>query len=188
MTNWVIRTRRRLQGRAARSLRSSLRPAAVLLPILVGDVPEKLLLTRRSDKLRRQPGDIAFPGGAVDPGDPTALHAALRESCEEVGLLPEHVNVLGQMDERATVTGFRITPFVGTVDGPYPFRTNHEVDVLIEVPIETLRDPDILEVENRRMPDGSMRDVYHYHFEGHDIWGITGQLIKDFLDLIRVEH
>ncbi len=81
MTNWVIRTRRRLQGRAARSLRSSLRPAAVLLPILVGDVPEKLLLTRRSDKLRRQPGDIAFPGGAVDPGDPTALHAALRESC-----------------------------------------------------------------------------------------------------------
>ena len=184
MTDLVLRTRRRLEGRAAKSLRSSLRHAAVLLPILVGDAPEKLLLTRRSDKLRRQPGDIAFPGGAVDPEDPTALHAALRESREEVGLLTEHVNVLGQMDERATVTGFRITPFVGAVDGPYPFRTNHEVDVLIEVPIETLRDPDILEVENRRMPDGSMSDVYHYHFEGHDIWGITGQLIKDFLDLI----
>ncbi len=184
MTDLVIRTRRRLEGRIATSLRSSLRPAAVLLPILVGDVPEKLLLTRRSDKLRRQPGDIAFPGGAVDPEDPTALHAALRESREEVGLLTEHVKVLGQMDERATVTGFRITPFVGAVDGPYPFRTNHEVDALIEVPIETLRDPDILEVENRRMPDGSMRDVYHYHFEGHDIWGITGQLIKEFLDLM----
>ena len=99
--------------------------------------------------------------------------------------------MLGQMDERATVTGFRITPFVGTVDGPYPFRTNHEVDVLIEVPIETLRDPDILEVENRRMSDGSMGDVYHYHFEGPTSGGsrgITGQLIKDFLDLIRVEH
>ncbi len=184
MTNLVLRTRRRLEGRAAKSLRSSLRHAAVLLPILVGDAPEKFLLTKRSDKLRRQPGDIAFPGGAVEPDDPTPLHAALRESREEVGLLNEHVTVLGQMDERATVTGFRITPFVGAVDGPYPFRTNHEVDVLIEVPIETLRDPDILEVENRRMPDGSMRDVYHYHFEGHDIWGITGQLIKDFLDLI----
>ena len=185
MTNFVTHMQTRLEERAAKRLRSSLRPAAVLLPILVGDVPEMLLLTKRSNALRRQPGDIAFPGGAVDPEDATALHTALRESREEVGLRTEDVTVLGQMDERTTVTGFRITPFVGAVQSPYPFRTNHEVDLLIEVPIETLRDPDILEVENRRMPDGSLRDVYHYHFEGHDIWGITGQLIRDFLDLIH---
>ena len=68
---------------------------------------------------------------------------------------------------------------------PYPFRTNHEVDALLEVPIDALTAPDALEVEQRRLPDGSFVAVYHYHFEGHDIWGITGQLIKEFLELIE---
>ncbi len=146
---------------------------------------ERLLLTRRSQALRRQPGDIAFPGGAVDAEDSSPLATALRESYEEVGLVSDDVTVLGQMDERGTVTGFRISPFVATVEGPYPFRTNHEVEAFFEVPIDALRDPGVLEVEPRRLPDGSIRDVYHYHFEGHDIWGITGQLIKEFLDLIE---
>ena len=160
------------------------------MPILIGpeEEGERLLLTRRSQSLRRQPGDIAFPGGAVDPDDDSPLAAALRESHEEVGLASRDVTVLGQMDERGTVTGFRITPFVAAVaraGGPYPFRTNHEVEKLIEVRIEALSSPDILEVEQRRLPDGTVRAVYHYHYQGHDIWGITGQLIKEFLDLIR---
>ncbi|GMR22634.1 MAG: hypothetical protein BMS9Abin37_0997 [Acidobacteriota bacterium] len=146
---------------------------------------ESLLLTRRSQSLRRQPGDIAFPGGGVDPDDLSPLATALRESHEEVGLSSDDVTVLGQMDERGTVTGFCITPFVASVAGPYPFRANHEVDALVEVPIDALMVPDILEVENRRLPDGSFLSVYHYHFDGHDIWGITGQLIKDFLELIE---
>lgn len=157
------------------------------MPIVVHPGPhgESLLLTRRSQSLRRQPGDIAFPGGTVDPADPSPLATALRESHEEVGLSSDDVTVLGQMDERGTVTGFRITPFVASVAGPYPFRTNDEVDALIEVPIAALKSPDILEVENRHLPDGSRVTVYHYHYQEHDIWGITGRLIKEFLELIR---
>jgi len=182
----VEQVRRRLAARVPRRGPSGLRAAAVLMPIVVNPGPrgESLLLTRRSQSLRRQPGDIAFPGGRVDPADPSPLATALRESHEEVGLSSADVTVLGQMDERGTVTGFCITPFVASVAGPYPFRTNDEVDALIEVPIAALKAPDILEVENRRLPDGSFLSVYHYHFEGHDIWGITGQLIREFLELI----
>ena len=121
----------------------------------------------------------------MDPEDSSPLAAALRESREEVGLAPEHVDVVGQLDERGTVTGFRITPVVGVVPAPYPFRPNDEVAALLEVPIEALRAPGVLRVEKRRLPDGSLRDVYHYDFEGNDIWGITGQLIKEFLELIE---
>lgn len=156
------------------------------MPILVNPEPETetLLLTRRSASLRRQPGDIAFPGGSVEPDDESPLAAALRESHEEVGLAPDDVTVLGQMDERGTVNGFCITPFVATVSGSYPFRANHEVDALLEVPIEALTRPDVFDVEKRALPNGQIIDVYHYHFEDHDIWGITGRLIKEFLELI----
>jgi 8-oxo-dGTP pyrophosphatase MutT (NUDIX family) len=182
----VEQVRRRLAARTPGRGPSELRAAAVLIPILLkGDAEsESLLLTQRSRTLRRQPGDIAFPGGAVDSDDATPLATALRESHEEVGLSPDAVTLVGQMDERGTVTGFRITPFVATIDASYPFRTNEEVESLIEVPIASLKDPTILEVETRRFPDGSMRSVYHYHYDGHDIWGITGRLIKEFLDLI----
>lgn len=178
------RVRRRLADHVPKIGPSGLRPAAVLMPILVSSRIDTLLLTRRSQALRRQPGDIAFPGGSVDPEDASPLATALRESREEVGLDSNDVTILGQMDARGTVTGFSITPFVAAVAGPYPFRTNREVETLIEVPITTLSDPDILEIEKRRFPDGSLRSVYHYHFDGHDIWGITGQLIKEFLELI----
>jgi 8-oxo-dGTP pyrophosphatase MutT (NUDIX family) len=161
-----------------------LRPAAVLIPIVVEPQGHSLLLTRRAETLRRQPGDISFPGGAVDPSDETPLAAALRESREEVGLDPEAVTVLGQMDERGTITGFRITPFVGVVFGPYDFAPNHEVGELLKVPIEILSDPATLSIEVRRIR-GLPRDVYHYRYREHDIWGITGQLVRDFLELIR---
>ena len=185
MSGIVETVRARLRDHVPRRGPAHLRAAAVLVPIVVGGESDKLLLTRRSEKLRHQPGDIAFPGGSVDSRDPSPLATALRESREEVGLGSRDVTVLGQMDERGTVTGFRITPFVGVVAGPYRFRPNEEVAALLEVPIDALRAPGVLEVERRRLPDGIHRDVYHYHFEGNDIWGITGQLIKEFLDLIE---
>ncbi len=174
----------RLRYRVPAIARPGLRPAAVLIPIVVEPEGPSLLLTRRAATLRRQPGDISFPGGAVDPSDETPLAAALRESREEVGLDPEAVTVLGQMDERGTITGFRITPFVGAVFGPYEFAANHEVGELLKVPITILSDPAALSIETRRI-QGLSRDVYHYRYREHDIWGITGQLVRDFLELIR---
>lgn len=185
MSPLIERVRDRLRDRVpAKTNAGGLRPAAVLIPIVVDPGGEALLLTRRADTLRRQPGDISFPGGAVDPSDETPLAAALRESREEVGLDSDAVTLLGQMDERGTVTGFRITPFVGAILQPYDFEPNHEVGGLLKVPLEALSDPNALSIEKRQV-NGRVRDVYHYRYREHDIWGITGQLVRDFLQLIQ---
>ena len=94
------------------------------------------------------------------------------------------MTLLGQMDERGTVTGFRITPFVGVVSGPYPFRGNHEVEELFEAPLAVLEDPAIRTVEKRRLEEERVHDVYHYHYGEHDIWGITGRLVHELLKMI----
>ena len=181
----IDRVRRRLEAKSPQSGPPGLRPAAVLVPLVVTKGEEFLLFTRRSSRLRRQPGHISFPGGVVDPTDASPLATALRESREEVGLLPEHVTLLGQMDERATVTGFRVTPFVGVVSGPYPFCRNHEVEEFFEAPLHALEDPSMRTVEKRGLEDGSVLDVYHYHYGEHDIWGITGRIVYEFLRLIE---
>ena len=176
-----------LQARSPRaSRRKELRPAAVLIPLVSSPDNLQLLLTRRASNLRRQPGDISFPGGAIDATDPNPQAAALRESEEEVGLRRSDVVVLGQMDERETVTGFRVTPFVGAVKGPYTFRPNHEVSELIWVPLSALRRPGMLRIEHR-LHRGATVPVCHYLYEGYDIWGITGRIIKELLDLIPEE-
>jgi 8-oxo-dGTP pyrophosphatase MutT (NUDIX family) len=184
MSDLVSVVRACLSQREPRRGPAGLRPAAVLLPVLVSASGHRLILTVRARGLRRQPGDISFPGGVLEPADATPLDAALRESREEIGLRSEDVQLLGQMDERGTITGFRITPFVGAVEHPYTFRPNHEVGAVLEVPIEELRRPDVLYVEKRRLRDGRERDVYHYRYGEHDIWGITGRLVRDFLALI----
>jgi 8-oxo-dGTP pyrophosphatase MutT (NUDIX family) len=175
---------RKLASRTpTRVSRQGLRPAAVLIPLVGMPDEHQLLLTLRASNLRRQPGDISFPGGAIDDGDAGPLAAALRESEEEVGLKASDVRILGQMDERETVTGFRLTPFVGVVKGPYAFRAHHEVAELIRVPLSALRRPDVLQTEYRHHGDRRVK-VYHYLYESHDIWGITGRLIMEFLDLL----
>lgn len=179
--------RQSLVGRTPnRTVPRELRPAAVLMPIVAMPDGYDLLLTRRSAQLRRQPGDISFPGGAIDENDPSALDAALRESKEEVGLEAKDVDILGEMDEHETVTGFRITPFVGAVSGPYSFQANHEVEELILVPLSALRRPESLHVEHRRYK-GRRIPVYHYLYEHYDIWGITGRLIRELLKLVPGE-
>jgi 8-oxo-dGTP pyrophosphatase MutT (NUDIX family) len=183
--SWVEEALKKiLHNRSPRAApRKELRPAAVLIPLVSTPEGLQLLLTRRASNLRRQPGHISFPGGAIDPTDPSPLAAALRESDEEVGLRRSDVAVLGQLDEHETVTGFRVTPFVGAVKGPYAFRPNHEVAELIWVPWSVLRHPGLLQIEHR-MHRGKMVPVYHYLYKGYDIWGITGRIIKELLDLI----
>ena len=177
--------RARLEARSPqRGATDRLRPAAVLMPLIVEADDYKLLLTVRASSLRRQPGDISFPGGAIDPDDASSLTAALRESEEEVGLKAADVDILGQMDEMPTITGFRITPFVGLVNGPYAFRQNHEVEELLFVPLATLRKAGAVSVEQREIGPGHRIPVYHYRYGEHDIWGITGRLVKELLTLL----
>jgi 8-oxo-dGTP pyrophosphatase MutT (NUDIX family) len=93
---------------------TTLTPAAVLIPLVQRPSGElSVLLTRRTERLKKHAGQIAFPGGKIDASDPHAIHAALREAHEEVGIHPEHIEVLGTLPNYETGTGFAITPVVG---------------------------------------------------------------------------
>jgi 8-oxo-dGTP pyrophosphatase MutT (NUDIX family) len=119
--------------------------AAVLVPIVMrgeqGNEPH-LLLTQRTQHLSSHAGQIAFPGGKVDPDDQSVEHAALREAEEEVGLSSEHVEVLGQLPSYITGTSFHITPVVALVSPNHTLQTNaYEVEFAFEVPLSFLMDP-----------------------------------------------
>jgi 8-oxo-dGTP pyrophosphatase MutT (NUDIX family) len=119
--------------------------AAVLVPIVMrgeqGNEPH-LLLTQRTQHLSSHAGQIAFPGGKVDPNDQSVEHAALREAEEEVGLTAEHVEVLGQLPSYITGTSFHITPVVALVSPNHTLQTNaYEVEFAFEVPLSFLMDP-----------------------------------------------
>lgn len=180
----------RLALRAPRRLDGTLRGAAVLVPLVQRDGGYEVVLTRRASDLRRQPGDIAFPGGMIDPEDPTELAAALREGREEIGLDPAGVRVLGQLDDRLTVQGFRLIPFVGVIPPAAVLRAGPEVDEIFEVPLRNLSLPgcEITEVQrDRRFGDraaGISRVVFRYRYRDYDIWGLTARLIRDLLDVL----
>ncbi len=94
---------------------NSHRPAAVLVPLVLGHADPAILLTRRTDHLHHHPGQISFPGGRVEEQDSTAVDTALRETEEEIGLSRRHVELLGALPDYYTGTGFRVTPIVGLV-------------------------------------------------------------------------
>lgn len=123
----------------------TLRPAAVLIAFLDRADGVSMLLTRRSEQLLLHRGQIAFPGGRVDPGDASPIAAALRETHEEVGIDPSKVEVLGTLPEYLTGSGYRITPVVGLID-PAPSLSDlliepAEVAEVFEVPARFLMNP-----------------------------------------------
>lgn len=180
----------RLALRRPRRLDEALRGAAVLVPLVQRGGGYKVVLTRRASDLRRQPGDIAFPGGMIDLEDASELAAALREGREEIGLDPAGVRVLGQLDDRLTVQGFRLVPFVGLIPSSAVLRAGPEVDEIFEVPLRTLLLPDreTTEVQRgKRFGNRSAvisRVVFRYRYEDYDIWGLTARLIRDLLDVL----
>jgi 8-oxo-dGTP pyrophosphatase MutT (NUDIX family) len=162
------------------------KPAAVLVPLQERADGEHLVLTRRAAHLNHHQGQIAFPGGKIDPHDPGALEAALRESQEEIGINPADVRVLGQLDQVTAAYSFLITPFVGTIPHPYDFLVNQdETAEVFTVPIAELLKQTRFRQELRPLTPGR-RDpiVYHFHYEGRDIWGATAKIIKQFLELV----
>ena len=160
----------------------NLRPSAVLLPLFVRDDEPHLLFTRRSDEVKHHQGEISFPGGAWELEDSDLLATALREAEEEVGLQREDVTVLGRLDDFESIHGYHVIPYVGHFSYPYPFNANPgEIAEMIEVPVCRLRDPAIFRVEDwthkgRKIP------VCFYTVDGHEIWGLTASILRQFLD------
>jgi 8-oxo-dGTP pyrophosphatase MutT (NUDIX family) len=159
-----------------------LRPAAVLVPIHEGAGGLCVTLIQRAATLRSHGGEIGFPGGSVTAEDKDALAAALREFQEEIGIAPENVQVIGQLDQVTVAARYVVTPFVGIVESPFNASPNaEEVASLFYVPVSALLDPESFTAELRT--DGVPRTVYHFRYEALDIWGATARILKQLLEV-----
>jgi 8-oxo-dGTP pyrophosphatase MutT (NUDIX family) len=155
------------------------RPAAVLVPIVAREEGATVLLTRRAARLRQHSGQIAFPGGKIDPQDATPMAAALREAWEEIGLHGRHIDPLGYLDIYATGTGFRIFPVVAIVRPPFELTLNdEEVEDVFEVPVRFLMDPANHQLHTREVESGA-RQFHAMPYEGRFIWGATAGMLKN---------
>jgi 8-oxo-dGTP pyrophosphatase MutT (NUDIX family) len=149
--------------------------AAVL--IAVTDRPHPgVILTIRREHLRTHAGQIAFPGGRLDPEE-DAIAAALREANEEILLDPMAVEIVGSIEEYRTVTGFVVTPVLGVVPPDLPLEPHeHEVAGLFEAPLDF-----VLDRNNQRQRSalfqGRMRQYYEIIWQEHRIWGATAAII-----------
>lgn len=153
----------------------NLRAAGVLAAFHEDD--GRLILTKRAATMRHHPGQIALPGGKVDPGDADAVAAALRESHEEVGLDPAQVQVLGTLPAHRSVTGFAITPVLGVIRGPFrPIPEPGEVAEAFWLPFDHVADPARYRVEGRHWR-GQWRSYNAAPFGPYYLWGATARIL-----------
>ncbi len=156
----------------------TLRDAAVLVPVVDDGNEAKIILTQRTATLRKHSGQIAFPGGAVDPEDGSPEQAALREAREEIGLDPHYVEPLARLPQYYAMTGFRITPVLSVVKRGFDLKLNPaEVDDVFEVPLSFLMN-EANHQRGTRNFDGTERHFYLMPYEGRNIWGITAGILR----------
>lgn len=155
-----------------------LRQAAVLVPVTDVGPDAQVILTRRTVAMRRHSGQVAFPGGAIDPEDASPEIAAMREAEEEIGLDRRFVEPVGRLPVYMTTTGFHITPVLAVVRPGYAYTLNPaEVDAVFETPLSFLMDPANHKRESR-VWDGIERHYYAMPFGEHRIWGVTAGIIR----------
>ncbi len=157
--------------------------AAVLVGIVTHAEPA-ILLTLRSSKLNKHAGQVAFPGGRMDPGE-TPEQAALREAEEEVGLATHLPRLLGRLPEHLTGTGFRITPVVSLLPPPLLLAPHEgEVEEVFEVPLRMVLDPAAPQRQSREFK-GRSREFWVWPHERHYIWGATAAILVNLAKVLR---
>jgi 8-oxo-dGTP pyrophosphatase MutT (NUDIX family) len=160
-------------------------PAAVLVALV--DRPEgvHVLLTKRTLHLSDHAGQISFPGGRIEGSDPNPIHTALRESEEEIGLLPQQVRVLGTLREYFIPTGYRVIPVVGWVRPPLTLKADEfEVAEIFEVPLEHFFDPR-RHVIKEDMKAGQKRRYYSIPYQDWHIWGATAGILVELYQVLN---
>jgi 8-oxo-dGTP pyrophosphatase MutT (NUDIX family) len=162
---------------------TDLTPAAVLVAITDRAEPG-LILTQRTETLRRHAGQVAFPGGRIDDGE-DAIAAALREAEEEIALPRDAVRIVGPADRYVTVTGFQVTPVIGVVPPDLPLTPSAaEVSDWFEVPLGFVLDP-ANHVEREIDWQGSRRRYYEMLWNGRRIWGATAAMLVNLSYRLR---
>jgi 8-oxo-dGTP pyrophosphatase MutT (NUDIX family) len=158
--------------------------AAVLIPLFFKGGEAHLLFTKRTAFLKHHKGQISFPGGKIDPKDSGLKMTAIRETYEEIGLREDDIRILGKTDDFLTNTHFLVQPYVGFFPYPYNFNVNPaEIDRLIEVPLMHLLDDNNFEVKFIDYK-GHLWPIHYYSYKGDIIWGVTGFLLSDFLNIV----
>ena len=168
-------------------VKSDLRPAAVLVPIVARAPVPTVLFTLRTANLVHHAGQISFPGGHMESNDIRPEDAALRETEEEVGLPRRHIRVIGRLDRYVTRTGFDVTPVVGLLTPPFAVAPDPtEVADVFEVPLNFLLDP-ANHLRHSRSVEGQLRHYYAMRWRDYYIWGATAGMLMNLYEFLRRE-
>ena len=156
-----------------------IKQSAVLILLLEIDQALHVVLTKRALHLRHHPGQISFPGGKVEPDDNSCIDTALREAKEEIGIDAEHIQIIGQLDDYQTITGFNIRPVVGLLKQAVKYQPDsNEVAEILHVPLQHFIEKEqhvtlMIERSALRYP------VHYMPYKGHNIWGATAAILND---------
>lgn len=179
---------------------------SVLIPIVEVDGEMHILYEVRSPKISTQPNEVGFPGGRMEPGE-TSEEAAIRETCEEIGICGEKVEILGQCDKMVTLANFTIDAYVGYIkdfDMSQLRLSENEVGEVFTVPLEFFmeNDPEVYEFTIEQKVDksfsfekaniskdykffGAVNEVLIYSYKSRAIWGLTGRIIRNLVEILR---
>ena len=180
------RIRQALMERVPKRLHNTTRKrAAVLMALFERGGEYHVLFTRRTDEVNYHKGQISFPGGGISSQDKTARDTALRESYEEIGLRPEDVEILGDLDDMYTVSSdFIITPFIAIIPAEYNYVPNPaEVKEIISIPLNSFWTETRFWLEASSLRGHAMT-AYYFEYKGEVVWGATARILKGFLDLL----
>lgn len=162
------------------------RTAAVLVPVIDQDEPE-LVLTLRARDLAHHPGQVSFPGGAIERAGETAVETAMRETREEIGIAETSIRPVGFLDRFDTISDYRVLPVVGLLEPGLkwvPDRT--EVDEVFTVPFSYITDASRFRRSEREY-QGERHTIWSLTWGGHVIWGVTAAIIRNLVERMAAD-
>jgi 8-oxo-dGTP pyrophosphatase MutT (NUDIX family) len=170
-----------------RYVEDSRKPSAVLIPFYYREGALYLLFTRRTQLVRYHKGEISFPGGGYHEEDDSLVQTALRETFEEIGLEPEKVEIIGELDDVPTrYSNYIITPFAGLITPPKQYKvSDFEICEMIEIPIEGLLTEGCFEEIRPADPTDVLDIPFVYHYQDKTITGATARILRQFLGIYR---
>lgn len=159
----------------------------MLLPLVInGSGAAELLLTKRPRTLNAHGGEVSFPGGSFDETDSSLEETALRETFEEIGIDKSRISITGALNDCISKAGLRVTPFVGIVSEPFEIRISEsEVEKVYRLPLSFFMCGETSWTE-RWVRDGEARTVFFHRYGDDIIWGLTAQIIDNFLRVTKI--